>query len=443
MRLSLPIALPPEILHFILDEYVPVYDAERIEVTRTRKTKIPKNWAPYASQLQFFAQLRFVCRSWYNFITPLLYSTFTLPTHPHEDLERFSKGLSYHPDLIDHLVLRGHLGDGAMQHAAELLAACLSQCTHLRTLEILDAHRIFRGSSKSKSMAIFRSLPPTVSLNRLIFRFPRRNGLRIYPISITLVGLGPLVQTLKTLEIHDPYGKDNDAILNLPSTFPNLQRFVVRGAGLDVNLPKLVSRICFNGPPTQAMLDATFGPLRYERAIPLRDLTLHWNGTCRATDTILHLLETNDLGQNLTSLCIYSSHPSEHQGATDEVLALAGKIIAACPCLETFIYFIMCPDTIFTVLPRTLKTLGLPLVHDTYYEYLNNYMPKPLTPSHHKPLIDWLKRTDRKGFKQLLLQTSPRDSHRLEGVKRACQAANIELILSGGLTTVQTFEWMQ
>ncbi|TFK66547.1 hypothetical protein BDN72DRAFT_899757 [Pluteus cervinus] len=446
MRLNLnsPIAsFPPELLHFILDEYRPVYDAEFIELIPTRKAKVPKNWALYASELHFFAQLRLVCRAWYNFITPLLYSTFTLPTHPYEDLERVSKGLNYYPKLVDHLVLRGHLGDGAVQHAVELLAACLSQCTEIRTLEILDAHRIFRSSSKSKSMAIFRALPSTVPLNRLIFRFPRRHTLRAYPISVTLLGLGPLSQKLETLEIHDPYERNDDTILDVPSTFPNLQRLVARSSGFnEYDLPKLVSRICYKVTPPSITLGSSIGSSsRHERAIRLRDLTLCWNGIPQVVDCIPRLLETDGLGRILTSLYIYSAHFHLRHDAAVKLLTFPNEIIAACPRLETFIYFIACPDTILTLqLPRTLKTLGLSLVQDHHhYSSWAPTNPKPLTLRHHKQLVDWLEKTNGGGIRKLLLQRwVAKESDTLVGledVKKACLAADIDLALSRELPT--------
>ncbi|TFK67388.1 hypothetical protein BDN72DRAFT_98436 [Pluteus cervinus] len=429
-------SFPAELLYFILDDYRPVYDAEVIELIQTPKVKTSKNWAPYASKLHFFAQLRLVCRAWYNFITPLLYSTFTLPTHPYEDLERAGKGLSHYPGLIDRLVLRGHLGDGAAQHAAELLAACLSQCTHLRTLEILDAHRIFQSSSKSKSLAIFLAIPPTVPLDCLIFRFlrPNASSLRIYPISITLIGLGSLNQKLKTLEIHDLHRRpaihpDDYAILGLPSSFPNLQRLVVRSPGFsEYVLSKFISRIFYKITPP--LITSGWSSAR-QWATPLRDLTLFWNGTSQAAYNILDLLKADDLGQNLTSFSIYSDPLSLKPEASDVLLELPAKIIAACPHLEAFVYFVISPDTVFTQLPRTLKTLGLPLINDyPFYDYVWQTV-KPLTLNHHKSLVDWLERTNGRGIKNLLLQRATQGPPPgLEGVTKACLAANVELTLS-------------
>ncbi|TFK67389.1 hypothetical protein BDN72DRAFT_961053 [Pluteus cervinus] len=422
--------IPAELLHLILSEYRPVYNAETIEVVPTRNTKVPTNWVPYACQLQFFAQLRLVCRSWYNFITPLLYSTFTLPTHPYDDLERVARGLSHYPKLIDHLVLRGHTGGAEEQHAAELLSACLSQCTNIHTLEILDAHRIFRSSSKSKCLAIFRALPSTAPLTSLVFRFPHYSTQFTYPISTTLLGLGQLIRNLKTLEIHQfstAWRPHDAAPLVLPSAFPNLNRLVVHtsSGGLSPNdLSKIISRISSRDTPAAVITsNAPSDSAKRKRNMPLRDLTLSWNRTSRSAMHICNILKTNDLGKQLTALWIDSDH--FHFSEEDSLPTLPGIIIAACPHLETFIYYVKSPDTIFTLLPRTLRVLGISLPEDMEYHMDKWVHVKPLTNGNYEPLVDWLAATNGNGIRKLLIQRVQLLPAIRERVKAACQAANV------------------
>ncbi|TFK66548.1 hypothetical protein BDN72DRAFT_144436 [Pluteus cervinus] len=421
-------SFPAELLDLVLSEYRPVYDAKKIEVISTRKTKVPKNWAPYASRLQFFSQLRLVCKSWYHFITPLLYSTFTLPTRPYEDLERVSKGLNYYPKLIDRLVIRGHIGDGTEQHAAELLAACLSRCTNIHTLEILDPHRIFRSSSKSKCLAIFRALPSTTPLRSLIIHFPHCNTQYTYPISTILLGLSPFIHDLKTLEIHEPSSGWIPAelrLLVLPSAFPNLDKLVVDTRGLrGGDLLKLISRISSKDTTVPITSNAPANSAKRECIIPLRHLTLSWDKTNQGTILICDLLKTNNLGQHLTTLWI-DSNPIQF-GQQESLPAFPAKIIAACPHLETFIYYVQSVETIFASLPRTLRVLGLSLPRDWGYPWLRKLHVNPLTSTNPKPLVDWLTTTRGNGIRKLLIQRTQLHPVIRDGVKRACKAANVE-----------------
>ncbi|TFK74333.1 hypothetical protein BDN72DRAFT_833685 [Pluteus cervinus] len=377
LRQSALDAFPAELLDLILSENRPNYDFFEVEKGSTRRWRKPAGWKQYLNAVYTLAQLRAVSKSWYNFITPLLYNKFVLPTHPEDEFKRIGNALALHPDLVHHLVIRGLGGDGADHQASKRLCACLSMCTNVRNLEIVDPKRILWHGSEGKGLKIFRSLPPTMPLKSLVLRFLDEPDATVFATSTILVGLGDLVKGLVELEIHkrvwsemgDP--RQVREKLKLPAAFPNLERLYVSG-GLDMNamqLGRLFSRIVRVENPTaqQPQDDVAMGVLDEGKpkptaagktTSPLRDLTLCKYTYERITrpEVITNILTTNNLGMGLTTLRI-RLRPTWN--GTYQLETFPYIIIKHCPALTTLLYMIPCPEHFLKSVPATISTLGI------------------------------------------------------------------------------------
>ncbi|TFK66546.1 hypothetical protein BDN72DRAFT_144431 [Pluteus cervinus] len=351
-------AFPSELLHHILDEFKPIYNINSVEDGAHKTQLYPKNWKPYAQTCSDFARLRLVCRRWDSFITPLLYSTYVLTTRPEEHLKRAVEGFKYNPHLIDRLIIRGHVGPRhtVQSGAAELLAACISGCTNLKQLEIIDPHRIFWHIGKSKAYAVFQSIPPSAPFQSLSLYFMHPKDHRGYAFGVhaALLGLGRRTRDLKDLRLividHTETGQNvnSSESLYFPSEFTNLRTLSIQG-GLekDLQLPKLLSRIRRKGQDTS----------------PLRELTLSRMRNFVDTEYMEMILSINNLGLHLTVLQLrlppwsfYDPDPNHHVKHTHE---LPSTLLRCCPALETFIYLTHCPVKFLHALPHNLRTFGI------------------------------------------------------------------------------------
>ncbi|TFK67391.1 hypothetical protein BDN72DRAFT_843171 [Pluteus cervinus] len=188
------------------------------------------------------------------------------------------------------------------------------------------------------------------------------------------------------------------------------------------NLPKLLSRVFCKGLSPAVPSGPLCSAVQPVRSIPLHDLTLFWDGTPSSADFISTTLEMNRVGQSLTTLCIQMNISGYQQESC--LPALPGKIVAACPRLETLIYFPRCPDTIFALLPRTLRVLGISLDPGARYAINGWQTVKPLSPANCDRLVNWLETMNGRGIDKLLIQHT---SGLPVEVKQACEVTNVKL----------------
>jgi hypothetical protein len=321
-------ALPTELLQLIFKPLLP-HPPKRTDTDRFINFAHGVGFCHY---LEAFANLRLVCLTWNEVITPMLYEEIIIFLHPFPRLERMVKAFDYGAHHIRSVVLCGPSNDlSYYRMAGALIGRGLALCSHIRSLESHGSQCIFthrRWLQKTAPQLSFTvtSLTITGAGNNL---------------SHSLVGLG---RNLQSLEIGH-WGLDpsrTTPTFHLPKEMPNLTHLIIRGMGcshISDRVQKLLERILVRRP----------GVKRVE--VPLRSLAFF--DVSLDGRSILALLRINHLCHQLTSLHI--SFNIRHTPYNPEFPV---RLVEACPMLVDFRYIAPVDKEIFQHLRPNLRHLG-------------------------------------------------------------------------------------
>ncbi|KAF8650071.1 hypothetical protein AX16_005435 [Volvariella volvacea WC 439] len=382
--------LPTETLLLILSNFTPHFQGN-FSLTSFGSYSTDINDAQYLSHFQILANLRLVCTQWYHSITPFLYSTFILFIQPRGALLRQTAAFRAHPEFIHHLIICGKPPPSAKLtpnrvsgrfNDAELLKACIGECTSLRTLHLAHTEHIFSRFPPSDVLRLFQSNRSTLSnLTSVVIRNDEMEDPRL-SITQTLIGLGPAVcSNLTSLEIASDFTGYYHT-LSLPSSFPSVSHLCLRWRySIPSYYLKLLSRIVCKVPtPNNATKRTT--------STPLRSLTLE-SIECTPSPTALSaLLTLNNVGALLDSLnlhmrCSTWVSPSVYQ----EIGSLVFKL---CPSLTSFHYFAFFSPLTLKDIPPQLEELGVQVTTVTGYVLMR---PRTIA-INLEPIIDWVRSRD-------------------------------------------------
>jgi hypothetical protein len=318
-------ALPTELLQLIFKPLLP----KRIDINRTIAKLVTFK---FSHDLAAFANLRLVCVTWNEVMTPMLYEEIIIFTYSPSYLQRKVKAFDYGAPHIRSVVLCGPSVKPEFPRMAEaLIGRGLALCSHIRSLEINGSHCIF-----THRRWLQKTAPQLSSTVTSLTITGGGNDL-----SHSLVGLGRNLQSLEIRDCSGPLNKMTPTF-HLPKEMPNLTHLTIRGPVIHTGrLQKLFERI---------LVKRESGVKRME--VPLRCLALV--DVSLGEQRILALLKINHLCHQLTSLHISFSY---HHTPYDPEFPV--RLVEACPMLTDFHYIAPVDKEIFQHLRPNLRHLGL------------------------------------------------------------------------------------
>ncbi|TFK64402.1 hypothetical protein BDN72DRAFT_901605 [Pluteus cervinus] len=352
--------VPIELLQLILEAYYPTYVQSHVRGVAEWDKRC---WnRRYFESIHTIARFRLVNWTWYNSITPHLYSTIVIFCTSEQSLKKWLEAIAYHPRLIRNLVFRGYhnlMNKETINLRTRIfayLASCFAECTNLQQLELADMHFIIGNLSKGSIHRIFKeiTLSPLSSLSIYTSAPWTVSSMKSLSNSLRGLSIGNAIQGLRELEI---YGTLNDSetqfapnTFPVPSEMPSLERIVIRALPSWI-IQKILSRAyCKQHPSSTTHSTGRFYPLRH---LSITHVTEYWE-----ISTLVDSLASSGVGTHLTSLRLYylQSHSYIH---ASEIDAFPFSICGVCPRLKEFLYYLPCTERWLSGIPPNIEVLGL------------------------------------------------------------------------------------